>query len=88
MAWTPATGRDRYDRALARIREHIASGDTYQVNHTLRLRATVEGDPRGLYRDLCFAQRGAYAAYLDTGKRPRPVGLARAVLPDRGRRAS
>jgi para-aminobenzoate synthetase/4-amino-4-deoxychorismate lyase len=28
----------------------------------------VEGDPRGLYRDLCYAQRGAYAAYLDLGR--------------------
>ena len=42
-----------------RIREHIAAGDTYQVNHTFRLRSTVQGDERGLYRDLCYAQRGA-----------------------------
>ena len=48
--------------------EHIAAGETYQVNFTLRLRARVDGDPRGLYRDLCFAQRGAYAGYLDTGR--------------------
>jgi para-aminobenzoate synthetase/4-amino-4-deoxychorismate lyase len=37
------------------------------VNHTLRLRARADDDPRGRYRDLCFAQRGAFAAYLDTG---------------------
>jgi para-aminobenzoate synthetase/4-amino-4-deoxychorismate lyase len=30
--------------------------------------ASVTGDPRGLYRDLCFAQRGAYSAYLDLGR--------------------
>ncbi|MEX0651396.1 MAG: aminodeoxychorismate synthase component I, partial [Actinomycetota bacterium] len=52
----------------ARIREHIGAGDTYQVNHTLRLRSRVEGDERGLYRDLCYAQRGAYAAYLNLGR--------------------
>lgn len=67
-AWRPSAGRARYDKAIARIREHIAAGDTYQVNHTLRLRSTVRGDERGLYRDLCFAQRGAHAAYLNTGR--------------------
>jgi len=67
-AWTPTTDRERYDGAVATIRARIAAGDTYQVNHTLRLRAQVTGDPRGLYRDLCYAQRGAYAAYLNLGR--------------------
>lgn len=67
-AWVPSIGRGRYDEAIARIREHIAAGDTYQVNHTLRLRSTVQGDERGLYRDLCYAQRGAHAAYLNAGR--------------------
>jgi len=66
-AWTPSVDRARYDRAIEQIHERIARGDTYQVNHTLRLRARIEGDPRGLYRDLCHAQRGRYAAYVDTG---------------------
>ncbi|MDP9331082.1 MAG: aminodeoxychorismate synthase component I [Actinomycetota bacterium] len=67
-AWQPSVDRDRYDSAIARIRQHIAAGDTYQVNHTLRLRSIVEGDERGLYRDLCFAQRSAHAAYIDAGR--------------------
>jgi para-aminobenzoate synthetase/4-amino-4-deoxychorismate lyase len=67
-AWMPLIDRTTYDRAIGRIHEHIAAGDTYQVNYTLRLGATVEGDPRGLYRDLCFAQRGAYAGAIDTGR--------------------
>ena len=66
--WRPSVDRDRYDAAIAAIRERIAAGDTYQVNHTLRLRSTVTGDERGLYRDLCFAQRGAHAAYLNAGR--------------------
>src|SRR5262249_42404620 len=37
-------------------------------NFTLRMLATLRGDARGLYRDLCFAQRGRYAAYLDLGR--------------------
>jgi para-aminobenzoate synthetase/4-amino-4-deoxychorismate lyase len=66
--WRPSVDRARYDAAIAAIRERIAAGDTYQVNHTLRLRSTVAGDERGLYRDLCFAQRGAHAAYLNAGR--------------------
>jgi para-aminobenzoate synthetase/4-amino-4-deoxychorismate lyase len=66
--WEPSVDRATYDRAIARIRDHIAAGDTYQVNHTLRLRSRVAGDERGLYRDLCFAQRGAYAGYLNLGR--------------------
>ncbi|MGZ4110499.1 MAG: chorismate-binding protein, partial [Actinomycetota bacterium] len=67
-AWRPSVDRGRYDAAIAAIREHIAAGDTYQVNHTLRLRSTIQGDERGLYRDLCFAQRGAHTAYLNAGR--------------------
>ncbi len=66
--WIPTTPRDRYESSVDRIRELIAAGETYQVNHTMRLRSRVEGDPRGLYRDLCYAQRGAFSAYLDLGR--------------------
>ena len=66
--WRPSVDRASYEEAIARIREHIAAGDTYQVNHTLRLRSRVEGDERGLYRDLCYAQRGAHAGYLNLGR--------------------
>jgi para-aminobenzoate synthetase/4-amino-4-deoxychorismate lyase len=66
--WAASMTRPSYDAAIGRIHQHIAAGETYQVNFTLRLRARVDGDARGLYRDLCFAQRGAYAGYLDTGR--------------------
>lgn len=68
LVWRPSVDRATYDAAVARIREAIAAGETYQVNHTFRLRAKSRGDERGLYRDLALAQRGAYAAYLDTGR--------------------
>ena len=67
-AWRPSIDRETYDRAIGRIRDEIAAGETYQVNFTLRLRSQVAGDERGLYRDLCFAQRGAYAGYLNLGR--------------------
>ena len=66
--WRPTVPREAYEAAIAEIRERIAAGDTYQVNHTIRLRATLAGDDRGLYRDLALAQRGGYAAYLNAGR--------------------
>ena len=67
-AWRPSIDRARYDDSIRRIREHIAAGDTYQANYTLRLHSQVAGDERGLYRDLCYAQRAAYSAYLNLGR--------------------
>lgn len=66
--WRPSIQRERYGERVGRIRELIAAGDTYQVNYTIRLHAQVAGAERGLYRDLCLAQRGGYAAYLNTGR--------------------
>jgi para-aminobenzoate synthetase/4-amino-4-deoxychorismate lyase len=66
--WRPSVDRAEYDAALATIRELIAAGESYQVNHTIRLRARIAGDERDFYRDLALAQRGGYAAYLDLGR--------------------
>lgn len=68
VAWRASIDRARYDASVAAIRERIAAGDTYQVNYTLRLRAELDGDERELYRDLCLAQRGGYAAHLSAGR--------------------
>ncbi|HEX9123885.1 MAG TPA: aminodeoxychorismate synthase component I [Actinomycetota bacterium] len=67
-AWSPSIDRARFDAAIAAIRERIAAGDTYQVNHTFRLRARFEGDEDRFYRDLCLAQRSGYAAHLAIGR--------------------
>jgi para-aminobenzoate synthetase/4-amino-4-deoxychorismate lyase len=66
--WSPSVSRERYDAAIEAIRASIAAGETYQVNHTFRLRTRISADDRDLYRHLCLAQRGGYAAYLDTGR--------------------
>ena len=41
-AWAPSMQRSRYDEAIATLRGCIKSGDAYQVNLTLRLRAGWE----------------------------------------------
>lgn len=67
VEWTPDVTRKEYDAAIAELREAIGRGDYYQVNHTLRLRARGI-DPLALWQRLRRAQRGAYAAYIDTGR--------------------
>ncbi|MCV2489828.1 aminodeoxychorismate synthase component I [Geodermatophilus sp. YIM 151500] len=62
--WTAAGHADD----VARIRERIAAGDTFQCNLTVRMAGRVVGDPFLLYRDLALGQRGAYNAYLDLGR--------------------
>lgn len=66
--WQPATPREEYDAGIAAIRAAIARGATYQVNHTLRLRATFAGDDLAFYHRLCAAQQPAYCAYLNLGR--------------------
>ena len=63
-AWTPAG----HASGVARIRDRIAAGDTYQCNLTVRMAGRVAGDPFGLYRALALGQRGAHNAYLDLGR--------------------
>ncbi|NND03435.1 MAG: aminodeoxychorismate synthase component I [Acidimicrobiia bacterium] len=67
-AWAPSVTEDEYRIAIEDIHEAIARGDTYQVNHTFRMRAAFSGDAAELYRDLIVAQRGEYGAFIDTGR--------------------
>jgi len=67
--WTPAMDREGFGAAVSAIRRAIAAGDTYQVNLTFPLHAGFSGDPSRWYTDLAGAQRGAFAAHIDTGSR-------------------
>ncbi len=64
----PNIPESAYQAALARIKDHIAAGDTYQVNYTLRLRAPFDDDPLSLFHTLTAAQPGGYPAYIHTGR--------------------
>jgi para-aminobenzoate synthetase/4-amino-4-deoxychorismate lyase len=66
--WQPDWTDAEHARAVATVREHIAAGNTYQVNLTDRIRTAAAGDPEALYARLALAQRGAYNAYLDLGR--------------------
>lgn len=65
---TASLNENAYCQAVEQIREHIAAGDTYQVNFTLRQRAQFAGDDLALYHQLCRNQRADYCAYLNLGR--------------------
>jgi len=62
--WKPSVTRGEYTEAIASIKEHIAAGDTYQVNYTFRLNADFSGDPLSFFCDLAAAQQGQYGAFF------------------------
>ena len=66
--WEPAIDRATYRQAVAAIKEQIAAGYTYQINYTFPLVADFKGEPWPLFIQLAAAQRGRYAAYVDTGR--------------------
>ena len=68
IEWHAEVDEERYRRDLATIAHHLRHGDTYQVNHTFRLRARAPGDALAVYADLCRHQRGAHHAYLEAGE--------------------
>lgn len=67
--WEVSLDRDAFAEKVARIREAIAAGETYQVNFTYPRRARFEGDAWSLFRALRAGQAGRHQAFLDEGER-------------------
>lgn len=54
-----------YLETIQRIKDYIAAGDSYQVNHTVRADASVSGAPLALFRRLYESQPCPYAALFE-----------------------
>jgi para-aminobenzoate synthetase/4-amino-4-deoxychorismate lyase len=62
----PDVDASTYQSHVARIKEAIARGETYQVNYTLRLHGARPSDPpEEVFARLHHAQRGGYSARLE-----------------------
>ncbi len=61
--------REQYGEAIARIRDYIAAGDTYQVNYTCHARFRLECDPLAYFLTMVRSHPVPYAAYLNLGDR-------------------
>ena len=85
-AWVPSIDRVAYDAAIARDpRPHRRRRRRTRSTTRCACGRGSTAIPRGLYRDLCFAQHGRYAAIPRPRPVPRSVGLAGALLPARRR---
>ncbi len=67
--WRPLVSRQRYLADLARVREALRAGESYQVNYTMPFEAFFSGDARAWFEDLLPGQRAGYAACLDLPER-------------------
>ncbi len=54
--------------AFSQIHDAIEKGETYQINHTFRMKGDFRGDPLALYSSLLRSQRPAFGAYIDMGR--------------------
>ena len=62
--------KESYVAAIARIKEHLAAGNTYQVNFADRLAFNSLLSPAQVYSALSAQQRVAYGAFLNIEDRP------------------
>jgi para-aminobenzoate synthetase/4-amino-4-deoxychorismate lyase len=56
-----------YEAAFAAVRDHLARGDIYQANLTMRARGRWSGNLRALFARLVTTQPVGHAAWLDLG---------------------
>lgn len=65
LIWRPALSAERHEAGVAAIREAIASGETYQINYTFPLEASVPAaDLEAWYAGLARQSRAPYAAFV------------------------
>ena len=66
-SWAPSVTPEEYVAAVARVKDRIRDGDTYQVNLTFRLSAPLPVSPWHAFLRMISAQPRCYGAYMDTG---------------------
>lgn len=64
----PDESRQTFGRVFRTIKNHIARGDVYQINHTFRLTGRCTDSPLHWYGALRQAQPVPYGAYINTGR--------------------
>lgn len=65
--WSPNVTYSQYKEDIAKIKQAIENGETYQTNHTIRLHSEFHGDDISYYNQLKKAQNADYCAYLNIG---------------------
>ncbi len=60
-------GYKEYARNIAKIKRHLAAGDIYQANYTIKYKFGFRGSALGLYQDLKEKQQAAYNVFARFG---------------------
>jgi len=68
LQWQESISRCQYNAALAQLQQHLAAGDIYQVNYTMRWQAPFAGNALAWFQQLSAAQQAGYCAYIDMGR--------------------
>ena len=64
-SWQPSLSPTVYAEGIARIKNAIAAGESYQVNYTLPFESQLRGSPYALYQAMRRAQQAPFAAYFE-----------------------
>lgn len=64
----PLKSAEEYRKDINRIRDYVAGGDCYQVNHTFPLKGAFSGDLLALYKRIGSAQRACFCSFFDIGR--------------------
>lgn len=63
--WTPSLTREQYTEVMAKLRQYLFNGETYQVNYTFRLTRPFHQDPLALFENLVKAQGAHFSAFVE-----------------------
>ncbi len=64
MSWLEDLSVCEYSKCIDLVKEHIRSGDTYQVNFTFRLSSRIRQEPLSLFHRLYSRQRTPYGCFI------------------------
>lgn len=59
------TSKTEYIKSIRKIKKHIADGDTYQINYTIKGKFNFEGDIASFLSNLIFNQSAKYIAIIN-----------------------
>lgn len=60
-----SVNEEQFITDIETIQEYIRNGDTYQINHTFRIKGETYGAPLALYARLRDRQPGRFGAFID-----------------------
>lgn len=65
QTWKTQTGKEVYKKAIAKIKENIRKGNTYQVNYTIQLHSELTSNLFEVYNRLVVEQDAKYNCYIE-----------------------